>query len=193
MTDQRHHADSIDTRRQSMLAELQTSMVALHIKRRRRRRVVLSCLILILCSPALLLLRQPTSPTPAAPGGTIAQQPEATTPVMPDPLPVKTPTSARILVDAGATTSIPITARTTTSRIESVSATTVSRITSVYGSARVVRIDDRDLLDALAAIDRPAGLVEINGTMRLTVPVADNLLEVDEPTSQRPVTHTHEA
>jgi len=44
----------------------------------------------------------------------------------------------------------------------------------------IVRIDDRMLLDALASIDRPAGLIRFGDRIRLTKPVTDAELRLEQ-------------
>ncbi len=44
----------------------------------------------------------------------------------------------------------------------------------------VLRIDDRTLLAGLASINRPAGLIRIGGQVRLSAPVTDAELEINQ-------------
>jgi hypothetical protein len=44
----------------------------------------------------------------------------------------------------------------------------------------VLRIDDRTLLTALVSINRPAGLIRIDGQVRLSAPVTDAELEINQ-------------
>ncbi len=51
---------------------------------------------------------------------------------------------------------------------------------------RVIVVDDRELLAALEEIDRPSGLIRMNGLVKLTAPVTDKELKPSDPGDSPP-------
>ena len=137
-------------RREAMLDELVTVMTRTHRARRARRRILATagCAGILLAAIRL-----------AQPGAWVA-------------------TDAPPIVDqAPPAPEVPMVPQTPeTTRFATILVTTdpgVLQRCQARSSGRTVRIDDRTLLDALAAIDRPVGLVKVGDRMRFTAPVTD--------------------
>ena len=144
-------------RREAMLAELQGGMSRLHRARNARRRAACLAVPAVLLA-GLIWLRWPLQRPPNAPVAARSNPSER-----PEVAPVEPVGSegfpairiVRVFTDSSAT----------------------DRFRANVGS-RASRISDEDLLDTLAAIDRPAGLVRSGDRVWLTRAVAD------EPSAQ---------
>lgn len=152
-------------RRETMLDELVIKLRRTHRARRARRRLAAAAACAIFLIAVVRLAR-----------------PDATDPT--DGLPVagtRLPAPALLPVDQGVGSQLRLTEFVHTD------VGIVERCRARPGG-RIVRMDDRTLLQTLAAIHRPAGLIRWGGRVQLTAPVTDAELDTDR-INKRPVEH----
>lgn len=144
-------------RRAAMLGDLVNAMQTVHRRRRARRRAVAAASGACLLAAAALLAAPLLNSRSAPPAGELlVARPEA---------PLRGPA-----VSPGDAASI---------RPRIVRIATDPTILDRYrpDPPRIVRrVGDEELLRALAAIDRPAGLIRVGDVVRLTLPVTDDEL-----------------
>ena len=150
------------SRRESMLAELTAAMTEIHRRRRRRRRAaggIAGIAVLVLAALAVQLLLSSRSNPNLTPGPDSEKLAEAL-PVEPSPIDdVEPPCVIRIV-------------RTDPNILKRL---------ELDPEPSVVNLDDDALLAALAALDRPAGLIRQDGKVRLTRMVTDRELRQPPP------------
>jgi len=148
-----HPDDSTARRREVMRRELLAAMRAHHDRRRRRRRAGAALLMTLALGAALWFgLPRPEGPSPLA------------------------ATDDRRPTLAGPDANIP----PRRSVMHEVVATRIGAARRYIASppSLIELIDDRELLDSLASLNRPAGIIRTGGQVALTRPVAD---AIDQP------------
>lgn len=144
-------------RREVMLGELVGVMKRTHRGRRVRRRLLATgggvCLVFLLIRLALLGASDPSDPA------RIAENPTGSSEVV---YPAEAPSRPA---------SITVIVKTDASILERCRAEPTQRI---------VRMDDSMLLETLASINRPAGLIRYGGQTRLSTPVTDAELGIGQ-------------
>ncbi|MBT8485070.1 MAG: hypothetical protein HKO59_09685 [Phycisphaerales bacterium] len=144
----------LSERKAALLERLVEEMDELHQRRRRRRRIAAACGLIVAGTVAATLMPIPSSPTAAV--------------VTAEPEPAPTP-DASVPVDA---------------IVRIATDPTVTQRLRIATPHRITRLDDASLLDTLAQIDRPTGLVRSGGRAWLTNAVVDPLpTETPSPSS----------
>ena len=142
-------ADGI-TRRDSMLGDLVQAMRGVHARRRTRRKIGAAAIMAVISISAIVLAQsQRVRPT--------------TTAVVSGP-------TNRVLPNDHAT---PVLDPVLDMAIVKTEAGIAERYRAGASTTSIVRIDDQTLVQALAGIDRPAGLVRCGHQAWLTQPVSD--------------------